>query len=291
MRDAEGKISHLVVLTGYSGAGISSSLKYIQDLGYLWMDNPPLAGVVELVERHQRKWGDAEGLVIGLHWRDYGEIDLLRGILDRLAAVTLRLELVFVEADQDVLVSRYRETRRRHPMARNRTVTEAVAEEIKALQSLREMADTVFDTSQTTLPEHKERLQRHFCSSGGPDLVIVLRSFGFKFGLNTDADMVLDARFLPNPYYIPELKEATGLDPSVQAYLAKDGDVQAFLDRLVELFGYLLPRYKKEKKHYFTVDIGCTGGHHRSVFLVQQLAERLGPVGYQVLVRHRELER
>ncbi|MBF0435721.1 MAG: RNase adapter RapZ [Magnetococcales bacterium] len=291
MKDLEGKIPHLVVLTGYSGAGISSSLKYIQDLGYMWMDNPPLPGIVGLVTGHVLNWGDAEGLVIGLHWRDYREISLLQSILERLREVTVHLELVFVEADQEVLVSRYRETRRRHPMARNRTVTEAVTEEIKALQPLRDRADTVFDTSQTTLPEHKERLQRHFSKTGEQDLVIVLRSFGFKFGLNTDADMVLDARFLPNPFYIPELKEATGLDPSVQAYLAKDGDVQAFLDRLVELFGYLLPRYKKEKKHYFTVDIGCTGGHHRSVFLVQQLAERLSPVGYQVLVRHRELER
>ncbi|MBF0422793.1 MAG: RNase adapter RapZ [Magnetococcales bacterium] len=291
MASGDEKIGHLIILTGYSGAGISSSLKYIQDLGYLWMDNPPLDGIVDLAERHCRVSGGTEGLVIGLHWRDYAQVGSLKPILERLTSLCRRLELIFLAADQDVLVSRYRETRRRHPMAKNCTVIEAISNEINALQPIRAMADTVIDTSLTTLPEHKDRLQQHFHRPGVAELAIVLRSFGFKFGLNTDADMVLDARFLPNPYYVPELRESTGLDPSVQAYLARDGDVLSFLDRLVDLFGYLLPRYQKEKKHYLTVDIGCTGGHHRSVFLVQRLAERLSSMGYQVLVRHRELER
>jgi len=288
---AAGKIGHLVIVTGYSGAGISSSLKVLQDLGFYWMDNPPLGGIVALVEQYCRASGDREGLVIGLHWRDHKSVGLMPGVLETLRPLCQRLELVFLEADAEVLVSRYRETRRRHPMAGNRTVTEAVMAEITALEPLRAMADQVLDTSLTTMPEHKDRLQHYFQRSHLADLVIVLRSFGFKFGLNTDADMVLDARFLPNPFYVPELKDATGLDAPVQSYLSKEGDVLSFLDRLVELFGYLLPRYQREKKHYFTVDIGCTGGHHRSVFLVQQLAMRLEPMGYQVLVRHRELER
>ncbi|HIJ84473.1 MAG TPA: RNase adapter RapZ [Magnetococcales bacterium] len=291
MVDEIGKIGRLVIVTGYSGAGISSSLKYLQDIGYSWMDNPPLGGILALVEGCRRDLCGREGLVIGLHWRNYGHIELLQDTLGTLSGLCERLELVFLEAEAEVLVSRYRETRRRHPTAQNRTVIEAVREEIEALQPLRAMADTVLDTSLTTLPEHRERLQRRFYRSNVADLVIVLRSFGFKFGLNTDADMVLDARFLPNPFYVPELRDATGLDASVQEYLAKDGDVLAFLDRLVDLFGYLLPRYQSEKKHYFTVDIGCTGGHHRSVFLVHHLAQRLAPMGYQVLVRHRELER
>lgn len=289
--DEVGKIGHIIVLTGYSGAGISSSLKYLQDIGYHWMDNPPTGGIVALVESCRRDHGVLDGLAIGLHWRDRDRIEVLRETLAVLSGMCRRLELVFFEAAPEVLVSRYRETRRRHPLAENRTVTEAVEENVRALQPLRSMADTVFDTSLTTMPEHKDRLHQHFHRRRFPGLVIVLRSFGFKYGLNTDSDMVLDARFLPNPHYVPEIKAFTGLDEPVQAYLARDGDVQAFLDRLVELFGYLLPRYSKEKKRYFTVDIGCTGGRHRSVFLVQQMADRLGPMGYQVLVRHRELER
>ncbi|MBF0347375.1 MAG: RNase adapter RapZ [Magnetococcales bacterium] len=285
------KLDHLILLTGCSGAGISSSLKHLQDMGYAWMDNPPPGGIIALAQHYRPQQNATRGLVIGLHWREENAIEQLPLMLDALPGMAQRMELVFLEADPEVLVSRYRETRRRHPLANDRTVTEAVLVEIKALQPLRAMANRILDTSLTTLPEHKERLQRLFQPLPSANLIIVLRSFGFKFGLNTDADMVLDARFLPNPFYVPELKNATGLEAPVQEYLGRDGDVQEFLDRLVELFSYLLPRYEKEKKHYFTVDIGCTGGHHRSVFLVQQLAQRLGPMGYQVLVRHRELER
>ncbi|MBF0109340.1 MAG: RNase adapter RapZ [Magnetococcales bacterium] len=287
----EKQISHLVILTGCSGAGISSSLKHLQDMGFSWMDNPPPEGILSLIEHSRAAPDTAKRWAIGLHWHEGYDIASLKSILETLSHKTRRMELVFLEAKPEVLVSRYRETRRRHPMAENRTVSEAVLKEINGLQPLRAMANTILDTSKTTLPEHKERLQRLFETKTSANLIIVLRSFGFKYGINTDADMVLDARFLPNPYYLPELRDLTGLEAPVQAFLAQDGDVQSFLDRLVELFAYLLPRYEMEKKHYFTIDIGCTGGHHRSVFLVRQLSQRLDSMGYQVLVRHRELER
>ena len=158
------------------------------------------------------------------------------------------------------------------------------------LEPVRALADLILDTSKTTVPELKDRLDQLYQDQLDANLLIIIRSFGFKFGVNTDADMVLDGRFLPNPFYDPELRPCSGLDEPVVRFLEKDGEALVFLDRLQPLFDYLIPRYRKEKKRYFTIDIGCTGGHHRSVYLVERLARRLQELGFQVLIRHRDLK-
>ncbi|MBF0124728.1 MAG: RNase adapter RapZ [Magnetococcales bacterium] len=286
-------IRYLVLVTGFSGSGRSSTLKYLEDLGFFWVDNLPLQLIPafmdyleeEEVQRYQRA-------AIGVHVRGSGCLALLDNCRQQLLTLVEQVETLFLEANFEQLVRRYRETRRRHPLAVDRTVREAIELEAVYLEPLRATADLIIDTSAMTVPALKERLDLIFHlgpRSVTADLVIFLRSFGFKYGTNSDADMVLDGRFLANPYYDPLLRTLTGLDEPVQRFLEQNGEAEVFLDRLQALFDYLVPRYRQEKKRYLTVDIGCTGGQHRSVYLVVQLARRLQQRGFQVLSRHRDL--
>lgn len=310
--DIPGKIDHLVLLTGLSGAGKSCALNYLEDIGFCWTDNLPLPLISTYLSHflHKKREGDvleaplkrAEGgevptrVAMGLHFRDRACLESFQSVYQKLSGVAERTELLFMEANFDTLISRYRETRRRHPMAKGHTVQEAIFLEMQALEPIRAMADLIIGTSQTTIPQLKDRLDQLFQENtyDGPDastMTIFIRSFGFKFGVSTDADMVLDGRFLPNPYYDPELRPFNGCDEPIIRFLEKDGEALDFLHRLQSMFDYLIPRYQREKKLYFTIDIGCTGGQHRSVFLVEQLTKRLRHQGFRVLMRHRDLDR
>ncbi|MBF0135118.1 MAG: RNase adapter RapZ [Magnetococcus sp. DMHC-1] len=286
-------LAHIVLVTGLSGAGRSSALKYLEDLGFSWVDNLPMAKIPLYLDHltpteRQR----CQRLAIGVHMRDDQECPLhFRACLDQIRQRVIRLETLFLESNGQVLIRRYRETRRRHPLASNCTVQEAVALDIERLGEVRALSDLIIDTSLLTIPQLKDRLHNLFQTTTDPlDPLVFIRSFGFKYGSNTDADMVLDGRFLANPHYDPNLRPLSGLDPEVRGFLEKDGEALEFLARLQSLFDYLLPRYGKEKKRYFTVDIGCTGGRHRSVYLADTLGKRLQQQGYRVLVRHRDLE-
>ncbi|MBF0158830.1 MAG: RNase adapter RapZ [Magnetococcales bacterium] len=285
-------IRYLVLVTGFSGSGRSSTLKYLEDLGFFWIDNLPLqlvpAFMDYLVEEEVQRYHRG---AIGIHMRGPGCQTLLDNCRQQLLTQVEQVDILFLEANFEQLVRRYRETRRRHPLAIDRTVREAIELEATYLEPLRAMADLIIDTSATTVPALKDRLDMLFHTELGqsPDLMIFLRSFGFKYGTNSDADMVLDGRFLANPYYDPSLRHLTGLDEPVQRFLEQSHEAEEFLDRLQALFDYLVPRYRQEKKRYLTVDIGCTGGQHRSVYLVTRLAQRLTHKGFQVLSRHRDL--
>ncbi|MBF0177937.1 MAG: RNase adapter RapZ [Magnetococcales bacterium] len=291
MRDS--MISRMVLVTGLSGAGRSSALKFLEDLGFSWVDNLPMVKIplyLDSLTPDERE--RCLRLAVGVHMRDDQECPLrFEACLDRIRQRVERLETLFLESDVNVLISRYRETRRRHPLAVNCTVQEAVALDIERLGEVRALSDLIIDTTFLTVPQLKDRLHNLFQMTTGPvDPLVFIRSFGFKYGSNTDADMVLDGRFLANPHYDAQLRMLTGLDAEVRKFLEKDGEALEFLARLQSLFDYLLPRYGKEKKRYFTVDIGCTGGRHRSVYLADTLGERLRQKGYRVLVRHRDLQ-
>ena len=315
---SQNSVSHLVLVMGLSGAGKSSALKYLEDIGFHWTDNLPLSLIPTYIEHFNSKnkqddrssWFASEHgekkptivrVAIGVHWRDHGSLAKFQDSYQNLSAMVDNMELLFMEASLETLISRYRETRRRHPLVKNSTVQETISLEMQYFEPIRAMADLVIETSRTTVPQLKDRLEQLFQEDnyGRPDykrangsvLTIFLRSFGFKFGVNTDADMVLDGRFLPNPYYNPDLRHLNGCDPAIISFLKKDGEALEFLDQLQSLFDYLLPHYQKEKKRYFTIDIGCTGGRHRSVFLVEQLTKRLRHQGFRVLMRHRDLDR
>jgi UPF0042 nucleotide-binding protein len=296
----DGAIRQRVVLvTGLSGAGKASALRALEDIGYEAVDNPPLGMIEAMVARGGGK------LAIGVDARtrgfDSGEV---LAALSRLRANTdLQPELIYVGANETTLLRRYTESRRRHPLAPQGLVADGIAAEQTLTAGLRAAADLVVDTSDLPLGELRRRVERHFGADTDSDargLVVSLISFAYPRGLPQDADLVFDARFLRNPHYDPILASGTGLDPAVGAYVAEDPDFQKFFARVAELVEMLLPRFVQEGKKYTTVAIGCTGGRHRSVYLIEKLAERLAThgeaggesgSGWRLHVSHRELAR
>lgn len=290
----------VVLVSGLSGSGKASILRALEDLGYEAVDNPPLTMVEDVVRRSERP------LAIGLDARSRGFDPAL--VLSTLATLradpTLRPELVYAWADETVLLRRFTETRRRHPLAPQGRVADGIAAEAALTQSLRDGADVVVDTSELPLAELRKLIEARFRPSlvigaKQPGLVVSLVSFAFPAGLPREADMVFDARFLRNPHYDPILRSGTGLDAEVAAYVGADPDFSAFMDRIQALLAVVLPRFVQEGKKYATIAVGCTGGRHRSVHIVELLARSLpmpsntGPdkKDWQVTVTHRELER
>lgn len=285
------RIRHLILVTGLSGGGRSTALQYLEDMGYYYLDHLPVDFLADLLPRLAGDPNRFGRLAVGLHVPGPEGVATFRRLCAGLNQVADRWDLVFCEASVDRLVGRYRENRRRHPLAQGLTVQEAVEREAGFFTDIRAMADVVIDTTNMSVPDLKERLTILFQEEERTALTVFLRSFGFKYGANTDADMILDGRFLANPYYDPALRPLSGLDQPVRDYLEQDGEALVFLERLEALCAYLFPRYRKEKKRYFTIDIGCTGGRHRSVFLVEGLARRLREEGVPVQVRHRDKDR
>jgi UPF0042 nucleotide-binding protein len=292
----------IALVTGLSGAGKASILRALEDIGFEAVDNPPLPMLEEMVARTERP------LAVGVDARTGGfDAGLVLAALERLRAdKRLRPELVFVWADEPTLLRRYTETRRRHPLAPQGRVSDGIAAEEALTALLREGADRVIDTSDLPLPALRQQIERHFGTSGNAPqraMVVSLVSFAYAHGLPREADLVFDARFLRNPHYDPILRPKTGLDSAVGAYIAADPDYQPFFSRLAELITLLLPRFVQEGKKYTTITIGCTGGRHRSVYLVEQLAGDLRAraatllagadrgVPWQLNVTHRELSR
>ena len=280
----------VVLVTGLSGAGRSSILRVLEDMGYEAVDNPPLTLTEELVSRGERP------VAIGLDARSRGfDAAAVLSTIERLRLnQALRPELVFAYADEEALLRRYTETRRRHPLAPGGRVLDGIAQEIAMTVSLREAADLVIDTSDTALPALRRLVESRFACSG-LGLTVSLMSFAYPRGLPREADLVFDARFLRNPHYDPYLRPKTGMDPEVAAYVEADPDFQAYFDQIEAMLRLLLPRFVQEGKKYVTIAIGCTGGRHRSVRIVEKLADRLTGNGGldtrygQITVAHREL--
>ncbi len=283
----------VVVVTGLSGGGKASVLHVLEDLGYAAIDNPPLEMLEETVRRTKRR------LAIGIDARtqDFDETELLAALGRLRATVGLAPELVFVWADDATLMRRYTETRRRHPLAPEGRVADGIAGERALTARLREAADLSLDTSALPVAAMRRLVEQYFApGQAAPRMVVTLVSFAYPHGLPGDADMVFDARFLANPHYDPALRPGTGLDPAVGTFIAADPDCAGFLDQLEALLTLLLPRFVQEGKKYVTVAVGCTGGRHRSVYIVERLAEFLatggGPAaGWRLHVAHRELAR
>lgn len=290
----------IVLVSGLSGAGKASILRVLEDLGYEAVDNPPLTMVSDVINRSERP------LAIGLDARSRGfDPDLVLSTLgDLVQNPALQLELIYAWADETALLRRFTETRRRHPLAPQGRVIDGITEEAELTQPLRDGADLVIDTSDLPLAELRKIIEARFrpdSSTGAkqPGLVVSLVSFAFPAGLPREADMVFDARFLRNPHYDPILRSKTGLESSVAAYVASDADFVEFMDAIRVLLTLVLPRFVQEGKKYATIAVGCTGGRHRSVYIVELLADKLPCLfdsdaerkDWQVTVTHRELER
>lgn len=290
----------VVLVTGLSGAGRSSILRVLEDLGYEAVDNPPLALLEDLVTK-QAGLGQRR-LAVGVDARTSGfDTDAVLAVLRRLRAnPSLRPELLYALADEAVLLGRYTETRRRHPLAPQRRVADGIAAEIRLTAPLRAEADLVLDTSDLPLPALRHRVEELFGDNGqAAGLTVMLLSFAFPAGLPREADMVFDARFLRNPHYDPILRHRTGLEREVGAYVEADPDFAGFFRHVSELLDLVLPRFVQEGKKYATIAVGCSGGRHRSVHIVEKLAAHLArapvPAGeepnWKVTVTHRELAR
>jgi UPF0042 nucleotide-binding protein len=292
------------LVTGLSGAGKASILRVLEDLGYEAVDNPPLRLMEELMVRGERP------AAIGVDTRSRGfDPDAILATLTRLKRnPALRPELIFAYADETALLRRYTETRRRHPLAPTSRVSDGVAAEIAMTAPLREAADLLLDTSDLPLPMLRRMIEQRFSGTEQTDtgMTVSLISFAYPAGLPREAELVFDARFLRNPHYDPILRHKTGLDSEVAAYVEADPDFAPFVEKVTELLTLLLPRFVQEGKKYVSIAVGCTGGKHRSVRVVQLLAERLraghaglcqsGPPGkmgamWRVAVTHRELMR
>jgi RNase adapter protein RapZ len=281
-----------VVITGLSGAGKSYAIKCFEDLGYFCVDNLPTTLIPTFAELCAQSSREMRKIALGVDVREGEYLVHFVETLHALRAHGHRVEVLFLEAGDDALVRRYHETRRRHPLAGEGSVLDGIRAERQALAHLREAADRVLDTSRLTVHQLKDRLVEAY----GPQesrrvLTVSLVSFGFKYGVPYDADLVFDVRFLPNPHFVESLRALDGRDPAVAKFLLSHDESRELLARLEDLLRFLLPLYQREGKSYLTVAIGCTGGRHRSVTLVESLAGFLEELRVTPIVRHRDLDR
>src|SRR5664280_1253408 len=280
----------LVIVTGISGSGKASALKAFEDLGFHCVDNLPLELLPDFAVLVSKS-SEVEKAAIVMDVREGGTLDRLPEILKSIKKL-LQTRVVYLDAQDASLVERYSETRRPHPLGRSETVWRSIVEERQLLDPIRNVADTLIDTSNFNVHELRAHIQARF---GREDkvkrLLVSCLSFGFKNGVPLDADMVFDVRFLPNPHFVPEFSKLTGLDPAVAAYVRKFPQTKEFLKRVTNLLLYLLPHYVEEGKSYLTVAFGCTGGQHRSVMMAEEMSKRIKKAGYQLKALHRDMVR
>ncbi len=281
----------LAIITGLSGSGKGSVLRTLEDLGYYCVDNLPMALIptfVDLVAKGSEEIGRA-ALVVDIRERD--ALEKFPGVLQRLRR-RLAATLVFVEARDDVLVRRFSETRRPHPLGADRPVREGIRRERQLFRPIRAQADLVIDSSRFTPHELRQYVSDRFSR---PDrrrpLLVSLVSFGYRYGLPPEADLVFDVRFLPNPHFVPAYKNLTGRDPRVVRYVLSFPQARQFIQRISQLLAYLIPHYIREDKSYLTIAFGCTGGRHRSVAIARAIAERLRGDDYRVKMTHRDYQK
>lgn len=282
----------IVVVTGMSGSGRSTAIAALEDEGYYCIDNLPTALVPGFVELCASAENRMEKVALGLDLRDVSYVERWPKVRDLIEAAGHRLTIVFVDASDTVLLRRFSETRRSHPLGRGRDLVEAIRTERQALAILKEQARFVLDTSGMTVHDLKRRMRD--LVSGRAERIgmsVTVKSFGYKYGPAPDADLLFDVRFLPNPHFEAALRPKTGLDDEVAEYVLDREETRELLEHVDALLTFLLPRYAREARAYLTIGIGCTGGRHRSVALAEAVARRLREQGYDVIVRHRDVSK
>ena len=283
-----------VIVTGLSGAGKTTALKMLEDAHYFCVDNLPIlllerfASLMSGVDK-----GEAQNVALGIDARSGSSLDELEILLDRMKSLGYDFKILFLDAKDSVLVKRYKETRRSHPLSPNGRIDEGIRLERKRMNFLKERADYIIDTTHLLTRELKEEINKIFIENTDfHNLMISVLSFGFKYGIPQDADLVFDVRFLPNPYYIDELRPLTGMDDQVYEYVMDNDTARAFADKLEDMIRFLLPHYIREGKTSLVIAVGCTGGKHRSVTLARVLYHRLTEIKeYGLRLEHRDIEK
>lgn len=285
---------HFVIVTGMSGAGKSTALNILEDAGYFCVDNLPLPLVGKFAELMFQPGAGVDKFAIVVDIRSGQALETLEGVLEDLSSRHFEYEILFLDASDDVLIKRYKETRRNHPLAKEGRVDKGIEIERERLKFLKQQADIILDTTDLLTREFKQEIEKvvirgeHF-----NNMIITILSFGFKYGIPNDSDLVFDVRFLPNPFYIDELKPLTGNDKKIRDYVMGFEAAQLFLYKLEDILCFLIPNYVLEGKNQLVISIGCTGGKHRSVTLANELFGRLiqNNSGYGVKIEHRDISR
>ncbi len=285
-------VPRLVLVTGLSGSGKSQALRFLEDGGYYCVDNLPAALVPTFAELAFTSDPPRPRVAVCADARSGEDVERLPDSLDAVEKLGVRPDVLFMDCSDEVLQKRYSETRRRHPAAPTGGVEEGIRRERELLAPLRARADVIIDTSELSVAELRDRVAGLFISGDGrPGLTITVLSFGFKFGLPPEADLVMDCRFLPNPHYDPVLRPRTGEEKEVRDYVLENPDGAEFTERLRGLLAFLVPRFVRERKSYLTIAVGCTGGRHRSVAVAGAVADILRDLGYEARLRHRDVAR
>jgi UPF0042 nucleotide-binding protein len=282
----------IFVVTGMSGSGKSFAIRAFEDNGFFCIDNLPALLIPKFIDLCQDHREGVTRIALGVDLRGEQFLQSWPNVLAEIRAAGHRVQVLFFDASDDVLLRRFSETRRPHPLAGRGSVQDGISRERKALEDMRALADRIIDTSDLNVHQLKREIEQQFCLTPfSRRMAVFLTSFGYKFGIPHDTDIILDVRFLPNPYFVNELREKTGLDVAVKDYVLHNEDTRAFLDRLYALLEFTLPLYEREGKSSLTVALGCTGGRHRSVVLVEDLRQRLGQGHLRIHVKHRDIEK
>lgn len=280
-----------VILTGVSGAGKSTALKMMEDMGYYCVDNLPIPLVERFIELSDSADAELQKVAVGIDIRSGQNLDELQGVLERMKDEGRKCEILFLESEDAVLVKRYKETRRSHPLANGERVDKGIIREREKLGFLKENADYIIDTSRLLTRELKAELEKIFVNRlTYKNLFVTVLSFGFKYGIPADSDLVFDVRFLPNPYYVENLRSKNGNDKEIQDYVLQFPEAHEFLNKLEDMVKFLIPNYIVEGKNQLVISIGCTGGKHRSVTLANELYRRLSNnTDYGLKIEHRDI--
>ena len=281
-----------VIVTGMSGAGKSSVLKMLEDMGYFCVDNLPVRLIPKLTKIAIEESESIDRAALGIDIRNLQGLSELDDILDAMKEAGYRYEILFLDADSNVLIKRYKETRRNHPLALQGRVDKAIEAEREELAFIKKRADYILDTSHMLVRELKHEIDRIFLDNDEyENFFVTILSFGFKYGIPEDSDLVFDVRFLPNPYYVPELKPLTGNDHEVYDYVMESEQARIFDKKLFEMISFLIPNYITEGKNQLVISIGCTGGKHRSVTIANALAKHMKQLPYSIKVEHRDIDK
>lgn len=279
----------LLIVTGMSGAGRSETMRALEDIGYYCVDNLPPRFILNLVELLELESRNIMRVAASCDVRSKEYFPELLEVIAELKKRNISYKIIFLEAEDEVLVKRFKKDRRRHPLSEAGKILDGVKKERKILEEVRSLADYIIDTSNFELHQLKEKIKSIVAGSEQYTLLVSVESFGFKFGIPLDSDLTFDVRFLPNPYYEENLKDKTGLEREVKNFVKSFEDTRIFLEKVFDLLDFLIPRYEKEGKTHLVISIGCTGGKHRSVVIAEEIALHLRKKGLNVTVSHRDI--